>query len=165
MDEVEITECAFLLELLSSILNLSYACLCDEAIWKSIECEGCEFNWPSQRDHLCMAFWNREEDAWLYYYDEAVQVVDAKNVWNVAQEVAAMLEFNIHPSWRNYINELYKLLRATVYLNFYQIDSFANHSDTIANRILTVLEINLKLNTMYKTLTRASTIVFPYRNV
>jgi len=69
--------------------------LCDEATWKSIKCEGCELNWPSQRDHLCASFWSREEDAWLYYYDKAIQVVDPKNVWNLAQEVAYMLEMSI----------------------------------------------------------------------
>jgi len=123
--------------------------------------EGCKLNWPSQRDHLCMTFWNREEDAWLYYYDEAIQVVDSINVWNLAQELAYMLEINIHPSWRNYINELYKLPRTTVYLHFYQIDCFANHSDTRVNQILTVLQIRLMIEIRRKTLRKASLIVYP----
>jgi len=160
VDEVETTERAFLSELISSILNLSYASLCNDAIWNSIECEGCQKNWSSQKDHWCMILCNEHEEAWYYYYDEALKVVSSHNVWNVAREVAEMLEINIHPSWRNFINELYKLPRTTTYLMNYQIESFANESDTRVNQILTVLEISLKINTKRKTLTKASTLMY-----
>jgi len=119
-------------------------------------------NRPSQRDHLCASFWSREGDAWLYYYDEAIQVVDPNNVWNLTQEVAYVLEITMHPSWHNYIKELYKLPRTTVYLHFYQIDCFADHSHTRVIRILEVLNKgNLKIETRQKTLRKASSIVYP----
>jgi len=150
VDEVEIRECAFLVELISSILNLSYASLCDEAIWKSIKCEGCESNWPK-----------RSSVHGILEQRRRCLVVLLRRSHSSCRSKQRMLEINIHPSWREYITELYKLPRTTVYLNFYQIDCFANHSDTKVNQILTVLQISLKIETRRKTWTKASTIVYP----
>ena len=72
-DEVAIQEYFFLVELVAMILQLSCAYLCNEALWNVIPSEGCEFNWPSQKDHRCMFLTEKEEeDIWFYYYDEAM---------------------------------------------------------------------------------------------
>jgi hypothetical protein len=40
-DDVTIQEYFFLVELVATILQLSYACLCNKALWKLFPCEGC----------------------------------------------------------------------------------------------------------------------------
>lgn len=165
VDEVEIAERTFLLELLPYILQLSYASLCNDAIWNSIKCEGCEFNWPSQKDHLCMTLWDDEEDAWYYYYDEAIQVVDSNRVWELAQQVATCrLDILIHPSWKNYIDELYKQPRTSVYLTYFQIQCLGDQNDDRVDSIWKVLKRGkMKVHTIRKTLTKASLIVYPVK--
>jgi hypothetical protein len=166
IDEVEISESGFLLHLLSSILQLSYACLCNEALWNSVECEGCEFNWPSQKDHLCLILADEPDDVWFYYFDEAIQRVQSSRVWRLAKEVAFMLEIEIHPSWMSYIPELFKLPRTTVYLTYYQIERLADINDKWVNQIMEVLcKGNLKITSRKKTLTKASSIVCPVESL
>ena len=165
-DEVAIQEYFFLVELVATILQLSYACLCNEALWNSVECEGCEFNWPSQKDHKCLMLADDEEDIWFYYYDEAMQCIDSNRVWRLAKEVAFMLEFDIHPSWKAYIDELYKQSRTSVYLSYHQIKLLADINDKWVNQIMTVLcQGNLKINCRRKTLTKTSSIIYPVESL
>jgi len=162
VDEVETTERAFLLELISRILQLSYATYCNEIIWGSLECEGCEKNWPSQKDHWCMILADDEEEAWYYYYDDATEKLGQNLVWNRAQEVAQMLEIQIHPSWKSYIPELYKLARTTVYLYFYQIRMYADPSSSYTNSIIQVLaSSDVNITGRRKTLTKTSSVAYP----
>jgi hypothetical protein len=163
-DEVAIQEYFFLVELLSTILQLSYACLCNEALWKVFPCEGCEFNWPSQKDHRCMPLTDEEEqEIWFYYYDEAMQCVDSDRVWSLAQEVSHMLEFNIHPSWKTYINELHKQSRTSVYLNYFICRALAGaEQERYLDLILNVLNRgHLQMDCRRKPLTNVSTLVYP----
>ena len=55
------------------------------------------------------------------YYDDATLLVDSNRVWELANEVCEHeclknLDFKIHPSWRVYTPEFYKLPWTTVYL-------------------------------------------------
>ena len=43
-----------------------------------------------------------------------------KNIWELAQQVATCrLDIQIHPSWKDYIVELYKHPRSSVYLTYF----------------------------------------------
>ena len=162
-DEVAIQEYFFLVELVATILQLSYACLCNEALWNVIPCEGCEFNWPSQKDHMCLVLADDEEKAWIYYYDEAMQCVDSNRVWSLAQQVSHMLEFDIHPSWKAYIDELYKQSRTSVYLNYFRCKDLAGtEQEANLDLILNVLHRgNLQIDCRRKPLTNVSTVAYP----
>ena len=122
VDEVEMEEQAFLLELVSNILKLSYTLCCEEKLFKILgsSCEGCKMNFPSQKDHLCLMY--EEEEVWNLYYDEAIQTVDWNQVWDLASRVCQVLDFHLHPSWQEYITEFYKLPWTTIYLTLLQLN-------------------------------------------
>lgn len=162
VDEVEVTERGFLLEMISQILQLSYVSCCDKAIWNAInaDCEGCAIQHPSQKEHKCIMM--DEEEAWNYYYEEAIQVVDSNRVWTLVENVCDMLDIRIHRSWYSYVPELYKLPWTTAYLSFLQIDNFSDRSGHL-KQILQVLGNGpLRINLRKKPLTQASSIACPY---
>ena len=159
VDEVDQTERGYLLELISHILHLSYVSCCEEAIFKTIHCEGCATQHPSQKEHQCLM---EEEEAWNLYYDEAIQMVDSNRVWALSENVCDMLEIKIHSSWYSYIPELYKLPWTTAYLIFLQVDNFSERTSPL-KQILEVLSNGpLKINRRKKPLVNVSTITCPY---
>ncbi|KXJ18260.1 hypothetical protein AC249_AIPGENE15580 [Exaiptasia diaphana] len=96
IDEVEMAERAFLLELISTVLQLSYASLCEHQIWELINssCEGCKLQLPGKKDHICMMTNNGE--AFNQYYDDATLLVDSNRVWELANEIyTAMIRTQI----------------------------------------------------------------------
>ena len=159
VDEVDQTERAFLVEVIKQILHLSYASCCQEAIIKSIYCEGCIMQHPSQKEHQCLI---DEEEAWNLYYDEAIQIVDSKRVWHLIENVANMLEIKIHSSWFSYIPELFKLPWTTAYLFFLQIDNFSERTSPLKQVLEALSNGPLKINRRKKPLTKTSTIDCPY---
>jgi hypothetical protein len=162
VDEVEMAERSFLLELISTILQLSYTSLCKEAVWKLVNstCEGCELNLPSQKDHQCAII--HEEEAFNLFYDEAIQTVDSNRIWDLAQSVCQMLEFNIHPSWFIYISELYKLPWTTIYLSLLQFECCSDRFGPPLRQIIQVLTQGpLRINRKRKTISKACKISCP----
>ena len=156
-------EKAFLEELITAILRFSYACLCNETLRETVNCEGCDFCWPSQRDHLCMLLTNDPEEAWFYYYKEASESVEPSSIWEWAQDIAFMLDFKIHPSWSSYIVELYKLSRSKVYSTYQEIQRFANIDDQPIVQILKVLNRGeLRVVSRQKTVPKAASLHYPY---
>ena len=87
VDEVDMAERAFLVELITTILKLSYTSCCEEFVWKTVNssCEGCQLKLPSQSDHLCVMM--EEEQAWNLFYDDAMQLVETNRVWELATSV------------------------------------------------------------------------------
>ena len=163
IDEVEMAERAFLLELISTVLQLSYASLCEYQIWELInsECEGCKLQLPAQRDHICMMTEN--EEAFNLYYDDAMQLVDSNRVWELASELCEQyLDFKIHPSWQIYTPEFYKLPWTTVYLTILQFELCSDRTSSPRDQILEVLiKGPLRINRKKRTILKASKISCP----
>ena len=158
-DEVDQAERGFLLEVISNIVHLAYVSCCEEAILKVFHCEGCAIQHPSQKEHQCLM---EEEEAWNLYYDEAIQIVESKQVWNLIENVCDMLEIKIHSSWYSYVPELYKLPWTTAYLMFLQIDNFSERTSRL-KQILEVLSNGpLRISHRKKTLVNAYSIHCPY---
>ena len=142
IDESEIAERAFLLELISTVLQLSYTSRCDDKVLKLVDssCEGCKLKLRGRENHHCRM--TEENEAYLLYYNKAKQLVDPNRVWDSATQVSQMLVFNIHPSWRAYISDLYKLPWATVFGFSLQIE----YAHSRAQQIFLKIKLKLKLN-------------------
>lgn len=59
---------------INRIFTYLYVDLCRRLIYQDFECEGCEKNWPSQRDHVCCIL--SEYEIFNQHYDDIKNRVD-----------------------------------------------------------------------------------------
>ena len=131
VDEVDMFERHRIYVLISNIFHLVYADECVEPIYaeRKNQCYGCETNHPSQRQHDCLML--SEEESWNLFYDNAKDGVEKEEVWKHVLGVCYMMNIPLHPSWKTYLTELYKLPWTTVYLLRCQLLHFDNELCTV----------------------------------
>ena len=49
------------------------------------------------------------DDAWMYYHDEAAGQIDLNSVLNATESICSALGFKLGKSWEAYANELLKM--------------------------------------------------------
>ena len=75
------------------------------------------------------------DDAWMYYHDEAAEQIDLNSVLNATESICSALGFKLGKSWEVYANELLKMLWTSIYLASLELDVF-QLGDNLQSRIL-----------------------------
>ena len=105
-----------------------------------------------------------DNEAYLLYYNEAKLLVDPNQVWKLASEVCGeqYLDFNIDPSWRVYISDLFKLPWETVFGFRLQIKYANSRPEQILNSLISrPWRTCSDIYHIGKTMLKASKICFP----
>ena len=165
IDEVQKLERSYLLELISTILQLSYASYCEQLLWKFVysNCDGRICNRFRPKDHTCCLFSIDEEYAWNIYYDDVIESVVKNDVWEVAKKVAHMIDITIDPSWYYYISELKKFPWTTIYLSILQFGCCADRTmhDSLTQILQVLANGPLNITRREKTIAKTSKISCP----
>ena len=75
------------------------------------------------------------DDAWMYYHDEAAEQIDLNSVLNATESICSALGFKLGKSWEVYANELLKMPWTSIYLASLELDVF-QLGDNLQSRIL-----------------------------
>ena len=62
------------------------------------------------------------DDAWMYYHDEAAEQIDLNSVLNATESICSALGFKLGKSWEAYANELLKMPWTSIYLASLELD-------------------------------------------
>ena len=135
IDEVEKVQRQRIASFIGHVFQLTYAALVDKLIQqeKLNHCNGCAIQHPSQNQHSCLMMDN--DDAWMYYHDEAAEQIDLNSVLNATESICSALGFKLGKSWEAYANELLKMPWTSIYLASLELDVF-QLGDNLQSRIL-----------------------------
>ena len=81
------------------------------------------------------------DDAWMYYHNEAAEQIDLNSVLNVTESICSALGFKLGKSWEAYANELLKMPWTSIYLASLELDVF-KLADNLQSRILYAVYYN-----------------------
>jgi len=84
------------------VLTYLYAELCQRSIFNKFQCEGCDENWPSQRDHECCI--RSEEDIFDSFYDDVKNDVDLEMLHNLCVPFTKLVGIPMTTEWNEFIS-------------------------------------------------------------
>ena len=91
IDEVEKIQRQRIASFIGHVIQLTYAAMVDKLIQqeKLNHCHGCAIQHPRQNQHSCLMMEN--DDAWMYYHDEVVEILTWILCWNLPKAYAVLL--------------------------------------------------------------------------
>ena len=128
IDEVEKVQQQRIASFISYVFQLTYADMVDKLIQQEKLTQQL-----SQNQHSCLMMDN--DDAWMYYHDEAAEQIDLNSVLNATESICSALGFKLGKSWEAYANELLKMPWTSIYLASLELDVF-QLADNLQSRIL-----------------------------
>ena len=128
IDEVEKVQQQRIASFISYVFQLTYADMVDKLIEQEKLTQQL-----SQNQHSCLMMDN--DDAWMYYHDEAAEQIDLNSVLNATESICSALGFKLGKSWEAYANELLKMPWTSIYLASLELDVF-QLADNLQSRIL-----------------------------
>ena len=128
IDEVEKVQQQRIASFISYVFQLTYADMVDKLIQQEKLTQQL-----SQNQHSCFMMDN--DDAWMYYHDEAAEQIDLNSVLNATESICSALGFKLGKSWEAYANELLKMPWTSIYLASLELDVF-QLADNLQSRIL-----------------------------
>lgn len=100
IDEVEQVVCSKL----KKIIGYLYAEICQRKIFEVFTCEGCEMNWPSQRDHECCL--KTEREIFDGFYDEIKNNVSVEMLRDICEQSVKVAGIPMSSELTDFINQL-----------------------------------------------------------
>ena len=128
IDEVEKVQQQRIASFISYVFQLTYADMVDKLIQQEKLTQQL-----SQNQHSCLMMDN--DDAWMYYHDEAAEQIDLNSLLNASESICSALGFKLGKSWEVYANELLKMPWTSIYLASLELDVF-QLADNLQSRIL-----------------------------
>ena len=128
IDKVEKVQRQRIASFISYVFQLTYADMVDKLIQQEKLTQQL-----SQNQHSCLMMDN--DDAWMYYHDEAAEQIDLNSVLNATESICSALGFKLGKSWEAYANELLKMPWTSIYLASLELDVF-QLGDNLQSRIL-----------------------------
>ena len=129
--EVEKVQRERVASLIGHVFQLTYAAMVDKLIQQENlnHCLGCAIPHPSQTQHSYLIVDN--DDAWMYYHDEAVEQIDLNVILKTAESVCSALGFKLGKTWEAYVTELPKLPWTSIYLTSLELEDYGDLEDRI----------------------------------
>ena len=91
---------------IKNILTYVYANLCQKLVLEDFQCEGCEKEWPSQRDHLCCIL--SDFEIFNFHLDEVKNKVDIDFLFGLCslmEDISSIPPCNDLSEWINQLKE------------------------------------------------------------
>ena len=86
------------------VLTFLYAELCYKKAFKKFHCEGCEKDWPSQRDHECCL--KSGQEIFDEFYDDVKDSISLESLNNFCKMFSKLVNIPMTPEWGDFIQSL-----------------------------------------------------------
>lgn len=124
-DEVEVVGRAKVCRALTHL----YTKLCMNRVFETFRCEGCENDWPSQRDHECCI--RSEEDIFHSHYDVIKNEVNLETLCEVCEQFLRLVDQPMTQEWSDFILNLPNRSATSVYSFWQEMDHTWDTNDFV----------------------------------
>ena len=94
---------------LRQLLEFLYVEVCRREMMKKLteECEGCENDYPSQRDHACMM--TNDQDLWTFFFDDVRNSIDLDRIRALCVQFVKLVDIPMTDEWDDFVFNLPKM--------------------------------------------------------
>ena len=135
---------------LKNFLTSLYVEICQRKIFKVFTCEGCEMNWPSQRDHECCL--KSEQVIFGCFYDDIKNEVSLETIRDICEQSAKVAGILMLSELTDFIDQLpcmssHRVANLWIEMNraVGENKKVYEHAMNICNFIKNPLELNWEL--------------------
>ena len=124
------------------VIQFLFAEVCYRKAFDKFHCEGCDKDWPSQRDHECCL--KSPYEIFDEYYDDAKSRVNLDAVENLCKVFCKLPNIPMTPEWNTFVEALPNQSSHTVYSFWEEMKDSCDHLD-----IVIVDFVDMLCNNMY----------------
>ena len=95
------------------VLTFLYGDFCVREVYKHFYCEGCDKNWPSQKDHECLLL--SEEEIFESGYDDVRTRINLEVLCQLCERFTKLAGIPMTTEWETFLTKLTKVSARTIF--------------------------------------------------